>query len=410
MAPEQAAGSKEVGPAADVWALGAILYECLTGRTPFKGKDWLETLQQVRFQDPIPPRRLRRTVPRDLETVCLKCLEKDPRKRYASAAELAGRMRLVLDNKPIPDRQRGWPAKAWQALRSHPRLCTGVALLALLAATLLWGTRAPRGQEGGDRRDPERPRQEAEDLLAQGQRYEFQGHEPLPGPFRWVLGDAGVPQANPSDKSFTVQTWGVALLELVADPQCESYRFAADVRHDMGTGNSLAGIYFGYRDHRTPSGKRQQGFFLLDFADSGLVARHRRGKNGEDLSRVLMECWVCEPLDGRVIPLGTNIPSPLTFPPALPAGDRPACWRRLEVQVTPQGVEAWWEPEPGRRRPVVRQTAGDLASTMAHTSRLGPGFGDLPTGFRPRSGLGLYIDKAKVSFRHIVLEPLVRGQ
>jgi WD40 repeat protein len=148
MAPEQAASRHEaIGAATDVYALGAILYDVLTGRPPFKAESPLETLRQVTNDEPVPPSRLRPRLPGDLETICLKCLRKEPAQRYPSATALADDLERFLHGRPIRARRSGRAERAWRWCRRNravasllacvATLLAGIAIAASIAATRL---------------------------------------------------------------------------------------------------------------------------------------------------------------------------------------------------------------------------------------------------------------------------------
>ncbi len=134
MAPEQAAGRKGIGRGADIYALGAILYHMLTGRPPFRAANTWDTITQVIQDEPLPPSRLTPRLPRDLETICLKCLRKEPERRYATAEELADDLRSFLRGEPVRARPVGLLERGWRWCRRESRVATLIALVVMVIA------------------------------------------------------------------------------------------------------------------------------------------------------------------------------------------------------------------------------------------------------------------------------------
>jgi hypothetical protein len=143
MAPEQVIGKAgTIGPAADIYALGALLYELLTGRPPFRGETAAETERQVVHDEPVSPRRLNSKLPRDLETICVKCLSKEPQRRYSSAAALADDLRRFGEGRPIQARPVSFGGRLWRWCRRNPTegalVVAAVALVGLAVGGGLW--------------------------------------------------------------------------------------------------------------------------------------------------------------------------------------------------------------------------------------------------------------------------------
>jgi tetratricopeptide (TPR) repeat protein len=166
MPPEQAEGrTHDIGPLSDQYTLGAILYELLTGRPPFLGATLLETIQQVRNQEPVPPTQLQATTPKDLEIICLKGLQKDPKKRYRHAGEMADDLQRFLNHEPIHARAVSRRERVWRWCRRNPRVASLYAAVAVLVMLVVvsggvLGFRMLREQQTIDR-----VREQAEERL-----------------------------------------------------------------------------------------------------------------------------------------------------------------------------------------------------------------------------------------------------
>ena len=183
MAPEQVSGKAgTIGPAADIYALGALLYEMLTGRPPFRGETVAETERQVLHDEPVSPSRLNTKVPRDLETICLKCLSKEPQRRYTSAAALADDLRRFGEGRPIQARPVGWAERSWRWCRRKPTvaslLVTALALVGLAVGGGFWMERQQAERREETARREGRRAKAVEAVLEQAADLEKQGRWP----------------------------------------------------------------------------------------------------------------------------------------------------------------------------------------------------------------------------------------
>jgi serine/threonine-protein kinase len=382
MAPEQA-GSAPLGPAVDVYGLGAVLYEALTGRAPFHGSSKWETLAKVCTQPPEAPRRLRPDAPADLEAVCLNCLEKAPGRRYPTAAALADDLRRFLDGESTRARPSRWPARAWRAVRRRPALnLLRVAAAALLIAAVTWGAVAYFT-------NPERAREENERELDAGRPVTFIGETGEP---KWsvVYGDAAAVIGTDPDGAFTVVSpLGVALVEMAPNPRQKSFRFHAEVRHIDAGELGTVGVYVGHSRKTTDVGPHDF-VTALTFADRGILPPRQ-------LFVQLQGCCQAPAATWNVVEL---LPVDKAAPlPPIPLGANG--WRPLTIDVTPEQITIRsGETDLG----TVSHAHMAVAAGRATSGRAG--FGGFTLAVAPGGGLGLYIYHGTASFRRVGIEPL----
>jgi serine/threonine-protein kinase len=390
MAPEQAAGrTADVGERTDVYGIGATFYELLTGRPPHKGLDHADTIRRVLTEEVKPPRAVRPEVPAELEAVCLKCLEKEPPRRYSSAKALADDLDRWLAGKPTEARPRtSWDsAKRW--VGRHRVATAAVVLLALLA---VGGAIAYRES------DPERQLRRA---LAEGKPVTLVGEKGLPRYryYRWELGEVKLALSEDADGAPGFQSHTQSLLELTPDAPSERYRFSAEIKHVSGRGeDSRVGVYFGPSHALAPGGELTSRWYGFQFTELPPADMSRPGLTGYDhlTVRAKGEAWTYSTTLGPVFP----------FPSAM---DLPGPWRRIVVDVSPGSVFVSWRTPEGTLVAADPQPARSLGGAdLRLRGQFSPpeDTRGLPVpDWVPRGPVGVYVINAGIAFRNVVIEP-----
>jgi serine/threonine-protein kinase len=404
MPPEQAAGEvSRISEQSDVWSLGVLLFELLTGQRPYKGKSNEHMRLQI-IRTPVPPPRgLRRGLPRALETITLKCLEKDASRRYPSAEALADDLARWLRGEPPLARPAAWPIRCYRAVRRRPwRSAAALAgALAAAVAIVLYVN------------DPLRTLEAHERQLRRNQPVALIPPTGLPSWYEIVEGPTAV-VASDGKGNLRINSWTETLVGLLRDPQVDRYCIRARIRHVESYETGLAGVFFSCTEHTSAVGT-YHSYFLLGFndvTDEALTAKmigiiNPQAQNvpfpdGNSL-RLFAEFYGMDGSANRcMIPMSLAHKS-FPFMNRQPA-ERP--FRLLEVEITPESIEVFWEGKPAFQQDRKKSLAV-FQETLQNTRQGTPGqpWLDVQPQLAPRLALGLFVSYGSALFRDVEVVP-----
>ena len=403
MSPEQALAKRvPVDQRTDVYSLGATLYELLTLEPVFSGNDRQELLRQIAFDDPRPPRRLSRHVPRDLETIVLMAIAKAPAHRYASAKEMAEDLHRFLNDQPIKARPEGALRWLWRRSRRHAAsIAVGLAVVltsvVLLIFLLFLNKPSPEEKEHKIQQEALTVLSRNLDLKKNVTLIEERGR---PGYFRWRSDEKPGKILSTQDGEFSVQNWEYGLVELLPDPRLQRYRFRAEVRHErQANQESRVGIYFAHSEH--PDGETVAHFHcnvaFNDLVDVGGVKDANGNHQGNGVGLQAHR----QPPGGLSNHKVYVNKADFFFIPAKPVGAM-GPWRRIAVEVRPETIKVFWEGNCIATTP----HAALMMSARRLSARPDQPLPNNHPQFAPRDGLGLYVSLGVASFRNVIVEPL----
>lgn len=396
MAPEQLTSSQTIGPPVDIWALGIILFELLTGQRPFSPASPGGLIKAIIECDPPLPRTLKPPIPAALEAVVLKCLEKVPINRYASAGALADDLELWLRGEaPLayPDSRAGG-ALRW--MRRHAALVVILAVIVIAAAGVVaTGITSYLN-------DPERVRESIASTLKSGRPVQLLGELGPPANHTLPIGSETTQLSEEVHRPFYVSTHGIALIELWSDLP-KRYSLEVELRHEDNPVDGTVGLYFDYQNSSPQIA--QANCYVISYSDRGKNARQETFPDGIG-SRIALSLQHFElGQGGNVFDHTHRINNQLTNIPPSPAPG-PSPWRRLRVEVGMEAIALHWIPGSQREDQSIR-LPNSVFERKARLLRLEmPELSNYQGRPPTRGSAGLYVGRSAASFRHAVLTPL----
>ncbi len=424
MAPEQAGATGDrLGPAVDIYAIGAVLYSCLTSQPPFRGPDALSILRKVLTEQPVRPKSLRPDVPADLEAIALRCLEKNPRHRYQSAAEVADELdRWQAGERTVAGRQaRSRRVKAW--IRRNARTATVILGVGAVVAGVGAGAASWNSSPAISAAGSHLPDNQGDDATIQAQQRELAERRPLP-----LVGDSGQPRwyrrlvsrssgkiVLSDDRLFTVTASKPTLIELVPDSLSGSYRLTAQVRHSRSDRGGRVGIYVARTEHPVPDHPPIHTFCHLSYNDVrkpldkpiqlSVDRNGQQKREGIDPDDVPELSFIH--LSDPDVPPDVSSNSGWSAGPAHPPlGEESGTWRKLELVVQPDRVTASWDGQPPRTitsEEITTRIQGVFEPVRKHQLFANfPAIQAFQPRYIPRGGCGLFVARATASFKNVV--------